>query len=138
MFILCVDSGTFWLPWEPGAYRARAPPVPIPVRLVLPEASTKLRICGLSDSRRVVNLANLEPRTASLYLLTKSFVKATFAGDASLCDVRSARRRIDTHRVAVALLVLLAYQAIRDSHVYQEVGPRIGLSALRAPPGGGI
>ena len=93
MFILCLD---LWLPWKPGVCRARASLVPIPFALVLPEAS-ELRICGLSDSRRVVNLANLEPRTASLYLLTKSFVNTTLAGDASLWDVRRARRRTDTH-----------------------------------------
>ena len=44
MFILCVShapyftlallSGLTWLPWTPGAYRARASLVPIPVALV--------------------------------------------------------------------------------------------------------
>ena len=38
-FTLALLSGTFWLPWKPGAYRARASLVPIPFVLVVPEGS---------------------------------------------------------------------------------------------------
>ena len=110
MFILCVSrmsvlplSPSQWpllaaleAPWKPGVYRARASLAPIPLALVLMEASTELRTRGLSNIGIIVRSANLTPR-ASLYLLTKSFVNTTLAGDASLWDVRRARRRTDTH-----------------------------------------
>ena len=97
MFILCVACGTFRLPWEPGVYRARVSLVPIPVALVLPEASTELRTRILRFKKGLPIGESSTP--ASLYLLAKSFVNTTLAGDASLWDVRSARRRTDTHRV---------------------------------------
>ena len=104
VFVLHLDTSPCW-PfsvvdsvelWKPGVYRARASLAPIPLALVLMEASTELRTRGLSNIGIIVRSANLTP-PASLYLLTKSFVNTTLAGDASLWDVRRARRRTDTH-----------------------------------------
>ena len=58
----------------------------------------------------VFRLANLAPSTpASLYLLTKIIREYNFGGDASLWDVRSPRRRTDTHRVDVLRAVKLCW-----------------------------
>ena len=48
--------------WKPGVYRARASLAPIPLALVLMEASTELRTRGLSNIGIIVRLANLTPR----------------------------------------------------------------------------
>jgi hypothetical protein len=56
----------------------------------------------------VFRLANLAPRHHFTFW-QKSFVNTTLAGDASLCDVRSPRRRTDTHRVDVLRAVKLCW-----------------------------